>query len=243
MAVEAAGELRESQIVDLDFPRLDAVNTLALSALYDDGDGAVGRRALGTLTESAFGLDGLPRADARLEDLCTVSQWRAWHGDPRGVEAAIRRLRTADSRARLKDTGPVCAVLLDAIRSTLGASPNAASRVARLDSILATGPHAIPTLVVPANLAVARLHERLGDSERALAAVRRRMYDFDGSNLFLATSLRLEGRLAAEVGDREGAINAYRHYLALRTEPEPALQAQADTVAAALAALERQSRP
>lgn len=47
----------------------------------------------------------------------------------------------------------------------------------------------------------------------------------------------MEGRLAAEVGDTEGAIRAYRHYLALRSDPDPTLQAQPDSVRAALAEL------
>ena len=33
--------------------------------------------------------------------------------------------------------------------------------------------------------------------------------------------LREEGRLAALTGDRQGAIRAYRHYLALRGDAEP----------------------
>jgi hypothetical protein len=35
--------------------------------------------------------------------------------------------------------------------------------------------------------------------------------------------LREEGRLAALVGDREGAIDAYIKYLELRSDPEPVL--------------------
>jgi hypothetical protein len=39
-------------------------------------------------------------------------------------------------------------------------------------------------------------------------------------------------------GDTAAAIRAYRHYRALRSDPEPALRAQADSVRAALHALE-----
>ena len=46
---------------------------------------------------------------------------------------------------------------------------------------------------------------------------------------------REEGRLAAQLGDTAGAIRAYRHYLALRSDPEPRLRAQADTVRMELA--------
>ena len=49
--------------------------------------------------------------------------------------------------------------------------------------------------------------------------------------------LREEGRLADLAGDREAAIEAYRHYLALRTDPEPSLQPQIEQVRAELARL------
>jgi hypothetical protein len=55
----------------------------------------------------------------------------------------------------------------------------------------------------------------------------------------VATHLREEGRLAARLGDRAGAIRAYRHYLALRSDPEPRLRAARDSVRAELERLER----
>ena len=51
--------------------------------------------------------------------------------------------------------------------------------------------------------------------------------------------LREEGRLAALVGDTAGAIRAYRHFLALRESPEPALLPETARVREALAAIER----
>jgi hypothetical protein len=38
-------------------------------------------------------------------------------------------------------------------------------------------------------------------------------------------------------GDSAGAARAYRHYLALRSDPEPALRSAVDTVRAELARL------
>jgi hypothetical protein len=55
------------------------------------------------------------------------------------------------------------------------------------------------------------------------------------------TALRDEGRYAALAGDREGAIRAYRHYLTLRSDPEPAVRSKVEEVRAELAALERES--
>jgi tetratricopeptide (TPR) repeat protein len=237
-AVEAAEKLRAAQAGE-EFPLLEATNTLVVSALHGDGDSIAASRAVANLSSRAFGPGDAPRPDARVEDLCTVARWRLWHGDRRGVEAAVERLRSSDTSGGSKDTGPVCALLLEAIDATLGRRSDAAGRLARLDSALVTGPQVHGTLGATASLAAAQLHERRGDAARALAAVRRRFYDFDSSGLLLATSLRTEGRLAAEVGDTEGAMRAYRHYLALRSDPEPILQPQADSVRAALAALER----
>jgi hypothetical protein len=47
---------------------------------------------------------------------------------------------------------------------------------------------------------------------------------------YLSTYWREEGRLAVLVGDREGAIRAYRKYLALRTDPEPSLASEVEAV-------------
>ena len=58
---------------------------------------------------------------------------------------------------------------------------------------------------------------------------------------YYATCLREEGRLAALAGDPEGAIRAYRHYLALRSEAEPSLQPEVRRVREELDALSRES--
>jgi len=57
--------------------------------------------------------------------------------------------------------------------------------------------------------------------------------------MYLSTYLQEEGRLAALTADTAGAIAAYRHYLTLRSNPEPSLQPSVDSVRAELARLER----
>jgi hypothetical protein len=42
------------------------------------------------------------------------------------------------------------------------------------------------------------------------------------------------GVMAARTGDQDGAIRAYRHYLALRTDPDPELVPEVERVRAAL---------
>ena len=55
----------------------------------------------------------------------------------------------------------------------------------------------------------------------------------------VSTHLREEGRLAARVGDRAGAIRAWEHYLALRSNPEPPLIAERDSIRAQVDRLKR----
>ncbi len=57
--------------------------------------------------------------------------------------------------------------------------------------------------------------------------------------MFLAAYLGMEGRLAERVGDHAGAIRAYEHYLALRSDPEPGLRPGRDSVRAELARIVR----
>jgi hypothetical protein len=84
------------------------------------------------------------------------------------------------------------------------------------------------------NLVVARLLESQSNLPGALAAVRRNVYGL-GWRRFLSTYLREEGRLAARTGDKAGARRANRHYLALRSDPEPPLRADRDSLRAEVA--------
>ncbi len=94
-----------------------------------------------------------------------------------------------------------------------------------------------------ANFFVAQLHAHRGDYAAALAAVRRRTYDIGFPDIWLVPShKRDEGRYAALAGDTTGAIRAYQHYLTLRTDPDPELQAEVEGVRAALEELLAVSR-
>ena len=87
------------------------------------------------------------------------------------------------------------------------------------------------------NLVLARLWEAQGDLPRALQAVRRRAGGYMLHPQFMSTFLREEGRLAALAGEREAAIGAYQHYLALRPDPEPSVKPEVEQVRADLADL------
>jgi hypothetical protein len=90
----------------------------------------------------------------------------------------------------------------------------------------------------PLNLLLARLWERHGDPVRALQAVRRRGSAFLWVPSFMTSFLAEEGRLAALTGDTAGAVRAYRHYLALRFDPEPSVRPKVEAVRRALMALQ-----
>jgi hypothetical protein len=79
-------------------------------------------------------------------------------------------------------------------------------------------------------IVTALIFESLGETEKAFTAVRRRTNWWNNDQVYLATQLREEGRLAALAGHRERAINAYRHYLALRSDPDPSLKQEADRI-------------
>jgi len=49
---------------------------------------------------------------------------------------------------------------------------------------------------------------------------------------YLANTWLAEARLATQVGDSTGATNAYRHFLALRNDPETGLVPEVDAVRA-----------
>jgi eukaryotic-like serine/threonine-protein kinase len=209
-------------------------------ALYWDGDSSTAaagiRERVGWTRVLAAGTED---RRAQYDDICLVQQWRLAHGELGSVRAEIARLRGAGVPGLASDSASVsayasiCADLLEAWVATLTRQPNGASLVARLDS-----------LSRPKdgwwgdgwNLVLARLLEAQSNLRRALKTVRRREYGLR-TPPYLSTYLREEARLAALVGDTAGAVTAYQHYLALRSDPEPPLRAERDSVRAELARL------
>ena len=234
-----------------------------LDAMYGGGDSLNGSEAARELARLLV-RPASGASDARAvaqTDLCVVTLWRLSHGELGGAAQAITRLRSrapGDSPASLT-TATVCAVLLEAKLAAASGAAGAADALDRLDTLMQSGPGGqrngppIAFTLSPAyvrstvgispvgfedfaNLEVARLRERQGDLRAALAAVRRRPYAYHLTD-YLAAHLREEGRLAAMTGDRAGAVRAYRHYLALRSDPEPALRPAVEAVRAELATL------
>jgi TolB-like protein len=193
-------------------------------ALYGMGDSAAAATAVAALAPYA---DAPPaaRGDERAnqyKDMCVVEQWRLAHGAEGRTRRAIDLLRAWDPPhgSNVGFGNAVCALLLDALLARRSGG-DAVSEVARLEASLRSAP-GIDEMLDYAPIALARLYEAQGDPAAALRAIRRRFY-FAFWPHYLGTHLREEARLAALVGDERGALQAYRHYLALRSEPDPAV--------------------
>jgi hypothetical protein len=205
-------------------------------ALYWDGDTLAGVESARRLEQAAA---ALPPTDIMKPIAgCVLEQWQLAHGELATARRTIAALRAvqpapADSEGVMIARG--CAILLEAVLAAAEQRPDAARKLQALDSLMRTGPP-YRSMDQAWNLVAARLFEAAGDRTSALAAVRRRLYDV-AEPLFLSSYLREEGRLAALTGDTAGAVRAYRHYLALQANPEPAFQRRVRAVRAELARL------
>jgi DNA-binding SARP family transcriptional activator/TolB-like protein len=217
-----------------------------LDALYAEGDSAAAAgaaRELGMLTSGGLAA-GAFTSDTRLADLCVLSQWRISGGDTTGVQIAIDALRRA--RTAIRQLPPVsaapaaCAELLDGSLVVLNRRSDALTRMERLDSLALTSPTAGDAITY-APILIAHLYERLDEPRRALQAIRKRSY-MSSWPRYLATTWRVEGRLAQLVGDHAGAREAYESYLAFRTSPEDDVVPQVEQVRHLLATLIGDSR-
>ena len=163
-----------------------------------------------------------PERWQRYQDICWQVQWRLRTGRHVSVAAAATTMRMLVGREAH------CALAVEALHAMAVSAPDVGGIVNRLDSVMRT----VPDRVGFPNRIVAQAREQLGDSRGALAALARRL---NGNRVLyqlavlpaLATTLREEGRIAASLGDRDRAIRAYRHYLALRSDPDPSLVPQA----------------
>jgi hypothetical protein len=205
---------------------------IIMTAYYGYLDSTDAAEAVARLAPSADGPVARDPA-ARIEQyytICTVQWWRLAHGDTRTARAAIARL-AADTRLVADGGfGLGCDVMLEALLAEAEHRPDASAAFARLDTFLLPG-GAPPGWVMES----ARWHEAQGDIRGALRAIRQRAGYQDFWNM--SYLLREEGRVAALVGDREGAIKAYSHYLALRYNPEPSVKPEVDRVRAEMAQL------
>jgi serine/threonine-protein kinase len=216
-------------------------------ALIADGDTSAaldGARFLSRFDAGPVSADStvrtLQRAATRV-----LEPWRLSRGDTSQTRRSIARLRelTRDLTGARKVDADVEIAAIEAMHADVTRSSALRAATTRLDSLLRIADYASTNAgrATFANLVAARLFEKLGDPRRALAAARRRSDAWAQNNPYLAAQLREHGRLAALAGEREEAIRVYRHYMALRTDPEPELRAQVEAVRRELAELEKAS--
>jgi DNA-binding SARP family transcriptional activator/TolB-like protein len=159
------------------------------------------------------------------------TMWYLERGDTVRAAAATGWLqRHTEGQSRNSVFSVVPAMLI----ATRARRPEGAVLRALVDSMALDGCCALPPFV---NFELARAYEESGDEAGALRVIRRGVW-YNPPRM-LATQLREEGRLAARLGDRTGAIRAYEHYLALRSNPEPVLLPQRDSIRAEVNRLKR----
>jgi tetratricopeptide (TPR) repeat protein len=176
--------------------------------------------------------------------LCALDQRRLAQGNADSTAATLKMLDAIVPAIQSKRFGggattiigsePVCPAILSAWAAALQRRSDAAQSLARLDSVMVHGPMDVDGSI--GTIVAARLHAGAGDTATALAVIRRRAYSQSGL-IYLAASLREEARFAAAIGDRQGAIRAYQHYLNLRRDPEPSLKSDVDAARAELGRL------
>ena len=171
---------------------------------------------------------------------CVLGIWSVRRGDIAGASemiAVMRRTLTSAQAVGAVAKESLCLAFVDGVIET-GRNPARAPAVlSRLDELSLRG--AIDFFWPALNLELSRMYEQRGDRSKALEVLRRRPYRSRDAREFLTTYLREEGRLAAAVGDREGAARALRRFLTIREGADPVLRPQLDSVRALLASVEQ----
>lgn len=213
----------------------DPFTALAIGwVLYGDGDPDAAALAAARLG-STEGDDGA----ADPIGLCALEQWRLWNGETSRAAATLEALSAVpvDTLNWSHLAVGFCGLIVETIHAHVIGRADADSLLARLDSAAATEPAATSQFIVAmANRVVSRILEERGDIPGALRAARRQ-YDFGRTLPFLAPRLLDQARLAELMGDRNAAIRALRHYIILRSDPEPSRLPDLERARAELARL------
>jgi hypothetical protein len=232
---------------DRDLAERNLAVILLRDAMVGDGDtsaalGAV--PAVERLTRGPIPTDTVARSFVRAA-IRAIEPWRLSRGDTSETQASVESLRAIKRMPGFTDSleAETEIAVIEAMRATVSRHPDLRAKAFRLDSLLRatdyTGAH-IGRYTV-AGIVAARALEAAGELPRALEAARRRTMWNNVSSPYLAAQLREEGRLAALTGDREGAIRAYRHYLALRDEAESVVAPHVAAVRGELRRLEKET--
>jgi hypothetical protein len=164
-----------------------------------------------------------PTSAERAHARCWSALWRLGRGDTTHAQRAVRQLEREVERpySYVGCVGLIDLYLTEARGGEVRAALFHLDSLVRGGPLPLGGPPPLPPIEEIANLTLARMLARYGDSVEALAASRRRPITWGQTGYAsFPEFLREEGRLAALTGDEMGAIKAYRHYLALREDPD-----------------------
>lgn len=179
-----------------------------LDAIYGSGDSAAARDAAVQLAAPVDSLlRDFPLVRSRVAaDACVLAQWRLFHGDTTEVRAIVSLLRARDVvrvDQPVASAPAVCGDLVDAEFAFAAHRRDAVAMLDRLDSLVLSSPVA-GNAAQYANIAISRMFRDLGDSHRALVALRKRDY-MNGWPMYISTVFRDEASLARQLGDSRRA--------------------------------------
>jgi tetratricopeptide (TPR) repeat protein len=219
-------------------PEEERLAILYLEARFAEGDSLAGAAAGATLEK----LIGTPIGpETKLVARYAAGQRAFDYGRLNLAQRAVAdliNLRVPPDSSWFREIGTGYALLLESQIAARSHSPQLPRLLRQLDSALVEPRHVSFPMI--GNLVASELFEKQANLMAALVVIRRQVWELARSAIQV-TYHREEGRLAALNGDREGAIRAYRRYLALRSGAEPRLQRQVAQVRAQLEALERET--
>ncbi|MGH7719139.1 MAG: hypothetical protein ACREON_09885, partial [Gemmatimonadaceae bacterium] len=225
-------------------PDLNALVLDVRDGLVGEGDSAAAGEAARALArlQATMPVPDTLRDVYRRSIVRVTEPWRLSRGDTSQTRRSLDELRAvARADTACDPDAEVEIAVIEAMYADVARPAARRNAAERLDSLMRALDYSTAHVgrTQLASLVLARLFERLGDTRRALTAVRRRTDVWVNALPYLAAQLREEGRLAALAGEREQAVRAYRHYLALRPDPEPSVRTEVDAVRRELAELER----
>lgn len=233
------GRPSQAQAALKDTPLARQLALIALAGLFADGDSAATLRAIRVL-RSAVGTPLVGINFGAVFGRYAAGQYAIEHGDAelaRRVVADLSSARMPRDSAWASGAPPVLALMLRAQLAAKAESGDAgdfsnswtrrSAKARGAPSCQATS--SPPGCTRPGERSPPRWPPSAGAS--SICAI---------TNSTSRTPAK-KAWLAALTGDREGAIKAYRRYLALRIDPEAALRPQVAQVRADLEALERES--
>ncbi|MEO8576907.1 MAG: serine/threonine-protein kinase [Gemmatimonadales bacterium] len=180
---------------------------------------------------------GVQRAVVRV-----MEPWRIAHGDTTQSRRSLQKLRSLTRTVAANDVIPAQLEIafIEMLLAQAEKSPSLRERASRVDSLMLMQDisAASTTRYAQQTIVTARTWEKLRVNERALSAISRYAVWSNENAPFFGLQLREQGRMAALAGDRNRAVRAYRHYLAMHQVAEPSMKPQVDSVKRELARVE-----